>query len=218
MMEKVLFTTKANKKAVLVLCGVIAVVFLLTFLVLNSNAEKQWANARDLGVMWSVSKTDSLKARHSNALADANLFETMQTVTAVVGVALTVFCYVSNMGVELVITDKRVYGKAYLGKRVDIPVDSVSSVGKGIFNTICVASSSGRILFTFLQDSETAFEEVNKLLVTRQENTKNEKTDNVVNNIPLSAADEIKKFNQLYKEGIITKEQFDQKKKELLGV
>lgn len=217
-MEKVLFTTKANKKAVLVLCGVIVVVFLFTFLVLNSNAEKQWANARDLGVMWSVSKTDSLKLRHSNALAAANLSETMQTVTAIVGVALTVFCYVSNMGVELVITDKRVYGKAFLGKRVDIPVDSVSSVGKGILNTICVASSSGKIMFTFLQDNETAFEEVNKLLVTRQETVIAEKTDKVVNNIPLSAADEIRKFNQLYQEGIISKEEFDQKKKELLGV
>jgi hypothetical protein len=155
---------------------------------------------------------------YHNALAAANLFETMQTVTAVAGVALVVFCYISNMGVELVITDRRVYGKAFPGKRVDIPVDSVSSVGKGFLNTICVASSSGKIMFTFLQDNETAFEEVNKLLVTRQETVIAEKTDKVVNNIPLSAADEIRKFNQLYQEGIISKEEFDQKKKELLGV
>lgn len=109
-------------------------------------------------------------------------------------------------------------GDAFPGKCADIPVDSVSSVGKCILNTIYAASASGRILFTFLDNSETAFEEINKLLVTRQKNAKNEKTDNVVNHIPLSAADEIKKFNPLCQEGIITKEEFDQKKKELLNL
>ena len=46
----------------------------------------------------------------------------------------------------------------------------------------------------------------------------NEKADKVVNNIPLSVADEIKKFNQLYQDGIITKEEYDKKKEDLLNL
>jgi len=38
-----------------------------------------------------------------------------------------------------------------------------------------------------------------------------------VNNVFLSPADEIKKSNELLDEGIITQEEFDFKKKELLG-
>lgn len=38
-----------------------------------------------------------------------------------------------------------------------------------------------------------------------------------VNNVFLSPADEIKKYNELLDEGIITQEEFDFKKKELLG-
>lgn len=217
-MEKKLFTARVNKKAVLLLCGLIALVAALTLLGLNANTEKWRENTNNYRVMWDAFKTADLEASFSNALETYHFYQTMQTVTAVVGVTLVVFCYISNMGVELVITDKRVYGKAFPGKRVDIPVDSISSVGKGILNTICVASSSGRILFTFLQDSEFAFSEVNKLLVIRQESAMNENLEKVVNSLPLSVADEIKKFNQLYQDGIITKEEFDQMKENLLNL
>lgn len=217
-MEKKLFTARVNKKAVLLLCGLIALVTALTLLGLNANTEKWRENTNNYRVMWDAFKTADLKASFSNALETYHFYQTMQKVTAVVGVVLVVFSYVSNTGIELVITDKRVYGKAFPGKRVDIPVDSISSVGKGILNTICVASSSGKILFTFLQDSKSAFAEVNKLLVIRQERAMNEKADKVVNNIPLSVADEIKKFNQLYQDGIITKEEYDKKKEDLLNL
>ena len=217
-MEKKLFTARVNKKAVLLLCGLIALVTALTLLGLNANTEKWRENTNNYRVMWDAFKTADLKASFSNALETYHFYQTMQKVTAVVGVVLVVFSYVSNTGIELVITDKRVYGKAFPGKRVDIPVDSISSVGKGILNTMCVASSSGKILFTFLQDSKSAFAEVNKLLVIRQERAMNEKADKVVNNIPLSVADEIKKFNQLYQDGIITKEEYDKKKEDLLNL
>lgn len=216
-MENVLYKTKVNKKTVLLLCSLIAVVFLLLFLVVNAQREQLQRNFSYAYSIWNTVNTSSAQERVTSTLNALRLSEKVQIVTAVAGVVLVVVCLISNISVELVVTDKRVYGKAFPGKRVDIPIDSISSVGKGSLNSIRVASASGRILFTFLQDSETAFEEVNKLLVSRQERAK-ERTDNVVNNIPLSAADEIKKFNQLYQEGIITKEEFDEKKKELLGM
>ena len=52
---------------------------------------------------------------------------------------------------ELVITDKRVYGKAIFGKRVDLPLDKVSAVGTSFLKGIDVGTSSGRIKFNLLK-------------------------------------------------------------------
>ena len=42
--------------------------------------------------------------------------------------------------------------------------------------------------------------------------------NNTKNQPPISAADELKKFKELLDMGIITQEEFDAKKKELLGL
>ena len=50
------------------------------------------------------------------------------------------------------------------------------------------------------------------------EELKYKSTQNTSQTIQVSNADEIKKFKQLFDEGIITKDEFDKKKKELLGL
>lgn len=55
---------------------------------------------------------------------------------------------------SLTVTDRRVYGKTMFGVRVDIPLDSISSVGIGTMDTIIVASSSGRLKFIGVRNKE----------------------------------------------------------------
>ena len=45
---------------------------------------------------------------------------------------------------ELVVSDKRIYGRATFGKRVDLPIDSVSAIGTKWPKGIAVATSSGK--------------------------------------------------------------------------
>ena len=61
---------------------------------------------------------------------------------------------------ELTITDKRVYGHAAFGKRVDLPMDSVSAVGSRWPKGIAVATSSGRIAFLVIKNRD----EIQKIL------------------------------------------------------
>lgn len=117
---------------------------------------------------------------------------------------------------EITVTNKRVYGKAAFGKQVDIPIDSITAVGTGLFSSIKVASSSGRIGFFQIENRDSIHSAISNLISQRQNGTKSVTTIN--QEIPQSNADELQKFKNLLDSGVITQEEFDAKKKDLLGL
>lgn len=115
---------------------------------------------------------------------------------------------------EIIVTDKRVYGKTYFGHSVDLPLDSISSVGSSWLKGVAVATSSGKISFILLKNAKQIHKEITTLLINRQNKKKQEKPVIVSN----SNAEELKKYKELLDSGIITQEEFDAKKKQLLGL
>lgn len=129
--------------------------------------------------------------------------------------AVAVVLYFSVAKTELTVTDKRVYGKAIFGKRVDLPVDLISAVGTSLLMGVSVSTSSGSIHFLGVQNKDDIHSEISKLLMLRQE----KKTDSAnVAAAPQSSADELKKYKELLESGAITQEEFEAKKKQLLGL
>lgn len=129
-------------------------------------------------------------------------------------VMVFVFCWLSSY--ELTITDKRVFGKTSFGRRVDLPLDSVSSIATGSLKGIAVATSSGRIVFNLIKNRDEIHNAVSELLINRQSKStvtpeKEEKTSQ-------NLTDELKKYKELLDAGVITQEEFDAKKKQLLGL
>lgn len=119
---------------------------------------------------------------------------------------------------KLTVTDKRIYGTIILGQRVDLPLDSVSAVSTiGLLKGISIASSSGRISFLFVKNMNEIYEQVKNLLIERQANVAVPVTS-ITQEIPQSNADELKKYKELLDAGVITQEEFDAKKKQLLGI
>ena len=119
------------------------------------------------------------------------------------------------INIELSVTDKRVFGCTAFGKRVDLPIDSISAVGTNkIFRSVVITTASGSISFSFLSRYESFHKEINNLLINRQ--SKIDSTQRVVQNN--SNADEIKKYKDLLDSGVITQEEYEQKKKQLLGL
>ncbi len=57
---------------------------------------------------------------------------------------------------------------------------------------------------------------ISKLLVERQQKPMSATTINQV--VPQSTADELKKYKDLFDSGVISQEEFDAKKKQLLGL
>ncbi len=133
-------------------------------------------------------------------------------------IAILGIIYLWLRSYEMTVTDKRVFGKVAWGKRVDLPLDSISSTATiSLFKGVAVATSSGRIKFLMVKNSAEIFEKVNALLIERQK-SKNETTPVQSASTAASNADELKKFKELLDQGIITQEEFDAKKKELLGL
>lgn len=118
---------------------------------------------------------------------------------------------------EMTVTDKRIYGKIKWGKRVDLPIDSVSAVGIGAFKSIAISTASGRISFSAIKNRNEIHEIVSQLLVDRQKQTTTP-TPSAAPVSSVSNADELKKYKELLDAGIITQEEFDAKKKQLLGL
>lgn len=118
---------------------------------------------------------------------------------------------------EMTVTDKRIFGKVAWGKRVDLPVDSVSAVATSSMKGIAVATSSGKITFKLIKNVDSIHKEVSRLIIDRQNKIKKD-SPVIKQEIAPSNADELKKYKDLLDSGIITQEEFDAKKKQLLGL
>lgn len=150
------------------------------------------------------------------------------TIVAVAVTAGVIFLVVSGIGavlyyawsrIELVVSDKRVYGCAVFGKRVDLPMDSVSAIGSTWPKGIGVATASGRIAFLMIKNRDEIHRCVSNLLIERQSKPVSAPVAiPVVKEVPVNNVEEIKKYKELLDMGIITQEEFDAKKKQLLGL
>ena len=133
---------------------------------------------------------------------------------------IAIIVFLGMMSYSLTVTDKRIYGKTWFGKRVDLPVDSISAISSiGLFKGLSVATSSGKISFLLIKNAAEIYKEINNLIISRQsEKEKNKPIEIVKETQNLSNADEIKKYKELLDMGIISQEEFDAKKKQLLGL
>ena len=117
-------------------------------------------------------------------------------------------------GTVLIVTEDGVSGRAIFGKQVNIPMDSLSAVGKlSLWGGVAVCSSGGTVRFLLLKNANEIFEEVERLL--RKRNHKEITADNKSSG---SSIDDLKKYKDLFDSGIITAEEFEVKKKQILGL
>lgn len=116
---------------------------------------------------------------------------------------------------EMVVTDKRIYGKVAWGKRVDLPFDSISATSTlHLFKGVSVSSASGRIKFLLIKNASEMYNEINKLLIERQK----KESPTVIEEKKTDSSDDLIKLKELLDKEIITQEEFDAKKKQLLGL
>lgn len=119
---------------------------------------------------------------------------------------------------EITVTDKRVFGRTAFGKRVDLPIDSISAVGTRWPKGVAVATSSGKVAFLMIKNRDEIHKYVSDLLIERQNKVATAPVATIKQEIPQSNAEELKKYKELLDMGVITQEEFDTKKKQLLGL
>ncbi len=127
---------------------------------------------------------------------------------------IAILTYLIMNNCEIIVSNKKVSGKIKFGKRVDLPINQISSVGQGWFKSITVATSSGIIRFWLLENRQEVFSVISNLL-SQIQNSSQCVSENISN---FSNAEELKKYKELLDTGVITQEEFEAKKKQLLGL
>ena len=123
-----------------------------------------------------------------------------------------------NSKCELVVTEQNVKGRTLLGKEVVLPLHMVSAYSTRKFlSTIVVVTSSGITRFGFIENYKEIGDVLEKKINEIQANTSNAST--IASTTPKGdSLDDLKKLKELLDAGVITQEEFDAKKKQLLGL
>ena len=202
MEEKTLIDGKFSKTNLLsIIAGIIAMATLLYSI--------WWWQRTKSGLEWLTGHATTL----SEAI-DSGYF-TSFIVAGIPMLILAVVFYFWMSRCKLTVTSKRVYGVAAFGKRVDLPIDMISATASGAFNSITVATSSGRISFWLMTNRNEVLNTISDQLIKRQSA---HSTTTIKQEIPQSNADELKKYKDLLDSGVISQAEFDAKKKQLLGL
>lgn len=117
---------------------------------------------------------------------------------------------------SITVTENRIHGKNGFGKNVEVALENISTVRLSSHKGVAISADGKTIRFPFLKNRKIVYEEINKLLVGKDvpqtvapKKEIVEKTSNI---------EEIKKYKELLDMGAITQEEFDAKKKQLLGL
>lgn len=118
---------------------------------------------------------------------------------------------------KITITDEKIYGFTY-GKQISFPLSSITAAELSDVNNLVIHVGAKSVKFNNLKNAGTLKNIIDQQLVQKQEKTalpKNniEKPQPVSNNL-----DDIKKLKELLDCGLITQEEFDAKKKQILGL
>lgn len=126
-----------------------------------------------------------------------------------------ILLYLALRSYELVVTDKRVYGKVAWGKQVDLPVDAISATATlRFFKGVSVSTASGRISFLAIKNATEIYKVLSDLLIERQQAKASQ--INIDANKKEDTVEQLKKYKELLDLGVITEEEFNEKKKQLL--
>ena len=118
---------------------------------------------------------------------------------------------------EITVTDNRVYGKLPHGKEVDIPLNQITGLHTCSFNGVSIASIGAVNDFHCIENHEEVIKAISYLLANPQQSPTHSQGVNIAST-GSSDADQLKKYKDLFDAGVITQEEFDSKKTQLLGL
>ena len=147
----------------------------------------------------------------------------------ILALLFALYFYFKMRKYALTVTNRRVTGKTSFGKYVDLPLNQISAVAVGFCRRITVATSSRQIHFLFIENREevhTALTEIiSKVQMENaysQQDAPDAPADSAAPATPAAAppipVEELKICRELFDSGILTQEEFDAKKKQLLGL
>ena len=221
MEEKVIIEGKPSKKTSTMLLKIGLVLVAVGLLLFLMNAESSWRIEWERYYAYKYGEPVTV-GDYICALGDCIVFADLIGVSIVLdlGILFSIYSFILWLSIKgncITVTNKRVYGVTAWNKRVDLPLNQISAVSTSWLKGIAVGTSSGRIVFKAIENYIDVHKEITSLLAAKQD-TPVAPSATIKQEIPQSNAEELKKYKELLDMGVITQEEFDAKKKQLLGL
>ena len=124
----------------------------------------------------------------------------------------------SKKSAKITVYEQKVIAETASGKRVELPISQISTVGTGTFKRITLATSSGTISISDIPNRDEVYACISTLLEANRSNAVSKVAAEIKPVVQISNADELKKYKELLDTDVITQEEFEAKKKQLLGL
>ena len=214
MQEKIIIEGKPSKKTSTLLLKIGLVLVVVGLLLFFVTARDTWRLRR-----YDIGETIPLSS-YMVALGDCVSFTNRPVIIVSVildlGLLLSIYSFILWLSIKdncITVTNKRVYGVTKWNKRVDLPLNQISAVATSSMKGIAVGTSSGKIIFKAIENYIDVHKEITSLLANKQDAPAAQPSKAEGNNL-----EDLKKLKELLDGGIISQEEFDAKKKELLGL
>ena len=116
---------------------------------------------------------------------------------------------------EITVTNEAISGKLPHGKEVHIPLNQITAINRSSFNGVSITSIGNVSNFHCIENREEVMKAISYLLANPQQSSVQPTQSASANG---SEAEQLKRLKDLLDSGVLTQEEFDAKKKQILGL
>jgi len=226
MEERVIVKSKSAKRKVLLRSLVLALIFLIVIMVSTEryyeeidSHENTWQHQQAVGAGHEDDLFYETYKRMGYLECDVceNLESEMRKevlLAEVSAILIVLIPWLLFRKYELTVTNERIYGKASFGRFVEIPIESVTGVTSSEFlKLVTVSAYGGKTRFWCISNSNAIYIAISDLLMERRNAVKEEQDTQ-----SSALTEKIKEYQELLLNGVITEEEYEEKRKQILGL
>lgn len=133
----------------------------------------------------------------------------------VVALIVGIIMKTSTEKCEITVTNEAISGKLPHGKEVHIPLNQITAINRSSFNGVSITSIGNVSNFHCIENREEVMKAISYLLANPQQNSAQPTQSASATG---SEAEQLKRLKDLLDSGVLTQEEFDAKKKQILGL
>lgn len=119
---------------------------------------------------------------------------------------------------EITVTNEAISGKLPHGKGVHIPLNQITAINRGSFNGVSITSIGNVSNFHCIENREEVIKAMSYLLANPQQSGAQPTQSASAASTTGSEAEQLERLKDLLDAGVLTQDEFDAKKKQILGL
>lgn len=136
-------------------------------------------------------------------------------IVGIIAAAVGIIMKTSTEKCEITVTNEAVSGKLPHGKEVLIPLNQITAINRSSFNGVSITSIGNVSNFHCIENREEVMKAISYLLANPQQSSAQPTQSASANG---GEAEQLKRLKDLLDSGVLTQEEFDTKKKQVLGL